>query len=335
MESLLKNIFGDDDDDDEEQIQPISSAVANSSSPSDEFEDVHTSILNIPMPAENTKLIFARLPATVSIQTKPYSRTQYEYEVDPDVLQKMPPTLREKRVQAGPHNIIRWRFKDQTIYEKDEEVDTQNMDFSSIDSNARLVEWSDGSLQIYIGDEPFDVSKQAVPNLHLYAHTSNFLVGSGLISQKFKMKPHSLNSKSTKNLVKNFGALAPTQQRRSTKVTLVDKDIEIEQDAKSQAAKILEKQKKTLQDSISKTKLTAAFLEEGEEEKPAKQRSSSSRTKSSSTTKRKRNNRRDEEEEFDEDNYSGEDEYQFGSGDEEEYNGGDSDDDLRKSKKKK
>lgn len=53
-----------------------------------------------------------------------------------------------------------------------------------LESNARFVTWSDGSLQLLIGNESFDVSEQAVEDIqsHLFVKLKHEKVPLGFIS---------------------------------------------------------------------------------------------------------------------------------------------------------
>jgi RNA polymerase-associated protein LEO1 len=59
-------------------------------------------------------------------------------------------------------SVIRWRKNDSQQRE----------------SNARIVRWSDGSLQLFVGDEIFDTSQQDMmnaDNVHLYLKVQIFI----------------------------------------------------------------------------------------------------------------------------------------------------------------
>ncbi|KZV21702.1 hypothetical protein F511_02860 [Dorcoceras hygrometricum] len=86
-------------------------------------------------------------------------------------------------------NIIRWR----QVTGPDGNI--------SLESNARFVTWSDGSLQLLIGDECFDVSEQAVEDIqsHLFVklkHEKGIYQAQGRISRKMRFMPSSLSSNS-------------------------------------------------------------------------------------------------------------------------------------------
>ena len=50
--------------------------------------------------------------------------------------------------------MIRWRYK----------VDAEGKRTGQIESNARLVTWSDGSQQIFLGKEVYDVKESTLDN---------------------------------------------------------------------------------------------------------------------------------------------------------------------------
>ncbi|XP_073141811.1 protein LEO1 homolog [Henckelia pumila] len=85
-------------------------------------------------------------------------------------------------------NIIRWR-------------EVKNPDgTTSVESNARFVTWSDGSLQLLIGNKAFDVSEHDVQEIqsHLFVeHWKETYQAKGRISRKMKVLP-SLSTSSSR-----------------------------------------------------------------------------------------------------------------------------------------
>jgi hypothetical protein len=116
----MKEIFGSDSDEETEETL---------------FGDVK----RIKIPAfdkpQNSKLIYFKLPSTLSIEPTPFEEENYQ-------------TNQQENV-----NVIRWRRND----------------FGDPESNARIIKWSDGSLQLKVGDVYFDISEQKMTKNHLYA----------------------------------------------------------------------------------------------------------------------------------------------------------------------
>lgn len=102
-------------------------------------------------------------------------------------------------------NVVRWR-----------EVRNRNGTISA-ESNARFVRWSDGSMQLLIGNEVLDISVQNArhDNAHLFVrHGKGILQSQGRLQHKMRFMPSSLSSKSHKLLT----ALVDSRHKKSYKV---------------------------------------------------------------------------------------------------------------------
>jgi hypothetical protein len=56
-------------------------------------------------------------------------------------------------------------------------------------SNARLVEWSDGTVQLIIGDNAFDVTDEPISKAQCYAQFQRFSLLKGNVTSKLIVKP--------------------------------------------------------------------------------------------------------------------------------------------------
>ncbi|XP_065878560.1 protein LEO1 homolog [Euphorbia lathyris] len=122
------------------------------------------------------------------------------------------------------NNIVRWRT-------------VRNPDGSkSVQSNTRFVRWSDGSLQLLIGNEVLDISLQddRHDQTHLFLrHNKSLLQSQGRISRKMRFMPSSLTSNSHRLLT----ALVDSRHRKVYKVKncVTDIDPEREKEEKERA----------------------------------------------------------------------------------------------------
>ncbi|KAF2312852.1 hypothetical protein GH714_040905 [Hevea brasiliensis] len=122
------------------------------------------------------------------------------------------------------NNIVRWRT-------------VRNPDGSkSVESNARFVRWSDGSLQLLIGNEVLDISVQDDQHdqTHLFLrHNKSLLQSQGRIRRKMRFMPSSLTSNSHRLLT----ALVDSRHRKVYKVKncITDIDPEREKEEKERA----------------------------------------------------------------------------------------------------
>ncbi|XP_075519450.1 protein LEO1 homolog isoform X1 [Primulina tabacum] len=114
-------------------------------------------------------------------------------------------------------NIIRWR----QVIGADGKI--------SLESNARFVTWSDGSLQLLIGNESFDVSEQAVEDIqsHLFIklkHEKGIYQSQGRISRNMRFMPSSLSSNSHHVLT----AMVNSRNKKFSKVKQYVTDVDPE-----------------------------------------------------------------------------------------------------------
>ncbi|KAJ6418438.1 hypothetical protein OIU84_001744 [Salix udensis] len=129
----------------------------------------------------------------------------------------------QKRIRLE-NNIVRWRT-------------VKNPDGSnSVESNARFVRWSDGSLQLLIGNEVLDISVQDAQQdqTHLFLrHNKSLLQSQGRILRKMRFMPSSLSSNSHRLLT----ALVDSRHRKAYKVKncITDIDPEREKEEKEKA----------------------------------------------------------------------------------------------------
>ena len=160
--ALFEDDSSDDSDDDDDAVRkshPVSSPlsrrpiVGNDSDSSDSdddaadddsrpkvrYEDKDITVPEAPRPQDEAKdpdtfeMLIAHLPATVDIIPEPFAADQYD-EAAEDA------KLKERQKEFAKNSLIRWRVDDQT---------------GQIQSNTRIVEYSDGSRVLFVGKQPF------------------------------------------------------------------------------------------------------------------------------------------------------------------------------------
>ncbi|KAF5178473.1 Leo1-like protein [Thalictrum thalictroides] len=129
----------------------------------------------------------------------------------------------KKRIRLE-NNIVRWRN-----IRKPDGTRTR-------ESNARFVKWSDGSLQLLIGNEVLDISVQEAQHdqAHLFLrHGKGILQSQGRLQKKMRFMPSSLSSNSHRLLT----ALVDSRHKKVYKVKncITDIDPEREKEEKEKA----------------------------------------------------------------------------------------------------
>ncbi|KAL2465171.1 Protein LEO1-like protein [Abeliophyllum distichum] len=179
--------------------------------------------LEIPLrhpPADPDKMHMIKVSNIMGIDPKPFDPKTYDVEEDVYVTDE---SGSKKRIRLE-NNIVRWRK-------------VKNPDgTTSVESNARFVEWSDGSLQLLIGNEVLDISKRDGQHeqAHLFLrHGKGILQSQGRILTKMRFMPSSLSSNSHRLLT----ALVDSRHKKVYKVKncITDIDPEREKEQKEKA----------------------------------------------------------------------------------------------------
>ncbi|XP_055694137.1 another transcription unit protein isoform X1 [Lutzomyia longipalpis] len=124
---------------------------------------------------------FVILPNFLSVETRPFDPDTYEDEIDEEE------TLDEEgrqRIKLKVSNTIRW----QETFDKEGK--------RKLESNARVIKWSDGSMSLHLGNEIFDVYKQPLQgdHNHLFIRQGTGLQGQAVFRTKLTFRPHSTES---------------------------------------------------------------------------------------------------------------------------------------------
>ncbi|XP_058070392.1 protein LEO1 homolog isoform X2 [Magnolia sinica] len=215
-----------------------------------------------PPPGQPDKMNMIKVSNIMGIEPKPFDPKTY---VEEDVF-VTDESGTKKRIRLED-NIVRWRR-------------VRNRDgMMSYESNARFVRWSDGSLQLLIGNEVLDISVQEAHHdqSHLFLrHGKGILQSQGRILRKMRFMPSSLSSKSHRLLT----ALVDSRHKKVYKVkncvTNIDPEREKEEKEKAEgqsirANELLQRKREKVSRKYPQTvergrQLSPGFLEEALEE---------------------------------------------------------------------
>ncbi|KNA10585.1 hypothetical protein SOVF_142980 [Spinacia oleracea] len=172
-----------------------------------------------PPPAHPEKMNMIRVSNIMGIDPKPFDPKTY---VEEDVF-VTDESGTKKRIRLE-NNIVRWR----NVKKADGTI--------SRESNARFVRWSDGSLQLQIGNEVLDISMHddQHDNAYLFLrHGKGILQSQGKLLKKMRFMPSSLTSNSHRLLT----ALVDSRHKKVYKVKncITDVDPEREKEQKEKA----------------------------------------------------------------------------------------------------
>lgn len=215
-----------------------------------------------PPPAHPEKMNMIKVSNIMGIDSKPFDPKSY---VEEDIL-VTDESGSQKRIRLD-NNIVRWR----TVRNPD--------GTTSYQSNARFVRWSDGSLQLLIGNEVLDISVQDAQHdqAHLFLrHGKGILQSQGRLLKKMRFMPSSLTSNSHRLLT----ALVDSRHKKVYKVkncvTDIDPEREKEQKERAEsqtirANELLSRKKEKVSRKYTQTvrrerQLSPGFLEDALEE---------------------------------------------------------------------
>jgi len=158
----------------------------------------------------------------------------------------------------NPENCFRWRFKKWPAGN----ILTDSDGRPQYESNARLVEWEDGSKTIHIGEEAFIVSEQSIQNNLFEENSHDLHVFHGPVTKRLICTPKNLDTTSHEMLKRSqYSKYAPTS--RTLLITPEEQveskqmyELEMEQ-RKRQAMK----ERRRLEPG-AEAEITAAFLED-------------------------------------------------------------------------
>ena len=139
-------------------------------------------------PTTTAKLV--RLTNVVGVETEPFDPETYQPQEDTFVDNEG-----KTRISTPFTNIIRWR----------KVIDPETGE-EKVESNARMVKWSDGSWQLLIGSEAFNVTETDLGdrNEYLFARHpgAGLIQGQKKISSKLAFTPANLNSATHRQLTR-------------------------------------------------------------------------------------------------------------------------------------
>lgn len=172
-----------------------------------------------PPPADPSKMNLIKVSNIMGIERKPFDPKTF-VEEDMFVTDE---SGSKKRIRLE-NNIVRYRSV-RNAHDK-----------FSYESNARFVRWSDGSLQLLIGNEVLDISVQDAQHdqAHIFLkHGKGILQSQGRLLRKMKFMPSSLSSNSHRLLT----ALVDSRHKKVYKVKncITDIDPEREKEEKEKA----------------------------------------------------------------------------------------------------
>ena len=155
--------------------------------------------------SDQPDLIELKLPSSLRIQPVAYDGSTYKIE-DP-ILFKNDKGLMQERACAI-ENIIRWRYGQEGFEVTDEVIDGK-MEIKSgekqrVESNAKIVQWSDGTYSLAIGDEFFEISMESLTQRQCFSQYESFQMYKGMVKRKMIVKPPQKSQRSQRRFIKRI-----------------------------------------------------------------------------------------------------------------------------------
>jgi RNA polymerase-associated protein LEO1 len=213
-----------------------------------------------PAPSEDRTFVSMRLPNVLSVD-----KTAFNPDFIPAAMMEgykaFQNTLNKKATRLlNPENCIRWRFKKG----QDGHNLTDEDGRPQYESNARFVEWEDGSKTLFVGKEAFNIL-DIDTNVYLFEENSQDVhVCHGYVKKRFVPTPTTLSSATHASLKKSqFKTFEPN--RRSILMSQEEQDAnralqELQMEHKQRQRRDEQRQKRNLEAGADQ--MTAAFLED-------------------------------------------------------------------------
>eukprot|EP00879_Flechtneria_rotunda_P006999 GHRR01007348.1.p1 GENE.GHRR01007348.1~~GHRR01007348.1.p1 ORF type:complete len:349 (+),score=133.14 GHRR01007348.1:242-1288(+) len=216
--------------------------------------DVHAPLLPRPAPDQ---VLLMKMPNILKVDPRPFDPATFSGGIE-----EYTDARGHKRRRPRDINVIRWRYRQDSDGQLHRE------------SNARLVQWSDGTESIMLGDEflTFDKKDNGKAHTYLYAVRYDVIEGQAHLSKRVTVAPASVHSKLHQRLKMEVNAAS--QKVDKVKVHFTAKDPEQEKAAAEkraeEAARLKAAQERAMARSAprmpKRPAFTAAYLEADEEE---------------------------------------------------------------------
>ncbi|CDW86789.1 UNKNOWN [Stylonychia lemnae] len=188
---------------------------------------------------EDVDLIELKLPSCLRIQPKEFDAKSYQVE-DPieyinDVILLTLLSLIQKGIPTDKvcaiEDIIRWRYvdpndkdavkfgKEPNFSELNAKMDLYTPNNKKIESNAKIVQWSDGTYSLAIGNELFEMSIENLTNRQSYAQFEKFHLFKGNVTKKIIVKPPPKSSRNQKRFIKRINEAQQKIQQANITMT--------------------------------------------------------------------------------------------------------------------
>ncbi|CAI2364808.1 unnamed protein product [Moneuplotes crassus] len=170
-----------------------------------------------------------RMPNIAKIQSQPFDPENYQPE---KAIQYKNEHGLIKEKSFNLLNVIRWRYTDSTtepfvLTDKAKQMQEAvgykpRYPDKQIESNAKIVEWSDGTFSMMIGDEILDLNFSKTTNSHLYLKTDDLLVHKNKVNRKCLVKPSKESKRAMRSIVQNANEKAKEKHQVEKKCSLDD-----------------------------------------------------------------------------------------------------------------
>lgn len=213
----------------------------------------------------NSEALSMKMPSFLSMDARPFDPKQFTEDVqthaEGDSAQDRQRRSDDKLIAE---NTIRWRYA------------KSDSDELYKQSNSQIVEWSDGSLSLKLGEEIFDIlSKPNEDNFLVASHESQeILLTHSVLSKSIKIVPVSIRSQTHQRLTKAIGNRNRLAKQNKVQNVIVNEDLEAKQKAlekleneKMRAKRKLElkRQKEYDQQYFAKPSKRGQFLDDEED----------------------------------------------------------------------
>ncbi|EGG23134.1 RNA polymerase II complex component [Cavenderia fasciculata] len=175
-----------------------------------------THIDSTPLP--KAKIMKLKVLNILGIQPIPFHPKSYEKDEE----------IAERGRPSNVESVIRWRWA----------LDQHGR--PTKESNTRLIQWSDGSTHLFIGNEALEVKEHelAGDQFYVYNKQDNFIECEGKVDSKIAIRPTKVRSKAHMRLRESIASRTQKSAKIKSIVTTVDPEKEKVQRERAEAEKI-------------------------------------------------------------------------------------------------
>ncbi|TNV78270.1 hypothetical protein FGO68_gene14112 [Halteria grandinella] len=189
---------------------------------------------------DGDEFIDLKLPSTIRIQPTAFDKATYQIE---DPLHVKNDNGQTQIKASAVDDFIRYRFTTESTSVDGESVHpvvglAQTKGHEKIETNTKIVQWSDGTYSLAIGDEYFDLNIEKLTTRQIFAQHEHYALYKGKAEKRMIIKPRQGSTRAQSHFIKKINEDAVSGDKTDI---VVGQFIKKQQDLEAKKAKKAEK----------------------------------------------------------------------------------------------